>query len=580
MKKALPVFILTLLLSAFFVVSTVNGVTVSSTINSDTTWTKQSSPYTISGTVTVTNGATLTIEPGVTVNIGQGASLQIEGTLTAKGTNTDNIQLNGGGDLVLMPSSPGWNQQTSSGSIIENAVINTLPVTVCNSAKIDNNTLYAFIYLNGGSPEISYNNIVGFINSNQSLQSPVISHNNIAGSIILRGGSPTVSQNVIKGIDTYEQKSDCSAIVLIAQYGPTTRLFNAVITDNTIVSGLDGISSLAEGGLIANNLIANCSRTGLALGTMPETTLYARVENNTITNCATGIDLFNYNSPSPPPPIITQNNFLNNGQYNVDSACGVNLTLTYNWWGTTDASAIQQTIHDHTFDPLVGVISYIPCLTAANPFAYPHDSNSFGNSGATIPPNGNTAAPTPPIQTSDNSTTAPTPTSNSTSFAIESNSTVSEVSFNATASEISFTVNGTAGTTGYVKATISKAFMPNGANIKVYVDGNPVNYTQTSNQEAWIITFIYHHSIHQVRINQEQNPARITLTEGKYLIFIAVGVVAVLLGFLGLIIWVTLGQKHSSKNKAFLPATEQPKQSRKNNCKINNQNPTNLCESM
>ena len=554
MKKTLLAFILTLLLSALFIVSTVNGSIVSSDITSDTTWNKLKSPYTLTGTVTVKNGATLTIEPGVTVNIGQGASLQIEGTLTAKGTSTDNIQLIGGGDLVLMASSPGWNNQTSSGSIIENAVISTLPITVCNSAKIDNNTIYAFIYLHGGSPEISYNNIVGFINSNQSLQSPIISHNNIAGSIILAGGSPTVSQNVIKGIDTYGQKSDCSAIVLIAQYGPTNRLFNAVITDNTIVSGLDGISSLAEGGLIANNLIANCSRSGLALGTMPETTLYARVENNTITNCTTGMNLFNYNimepyAPTPPPPTITQNNFLNNGQYNVNSACGMNLTLTYNWWGTTDASAIQQTVHDHNFDPLVGVISYIPCLAVANPFAYPHANNSFAYLGTIIPPNGNSTNPTPPTQTSDNSTTIPpAPTSNSNSFGIESNSTISELSFNATSSEISFTVNGTTGTTGYVKVTISKAFMPNGANIKVYLDGNPVNYIQTSNQETWIITFTYHHSIHQVRITQEQNPAGPPLTEGKYLIFIAAVIIVALVGFLGLIIWLTLGPKDSRKN--------------------------------
>jgi hypothetical protein len=35
------------------------------TLNVDTTWTAANSPYTVQGTVTIANGVTLTIEPGI-----------------------------------------------------------------------------------------------------------------------------------------------------------------------------------------------------------------------------------------------------------------------------------------------------------------------------------------------------------------------------------------------------------------------------------------------------------------------------------------------------------------------------------
>ena len=169
MKKVLTAFILTLLLlGLFFVASTVFGSNVSNTIDSDATWTKANSPYTLTGSVTVKSGATLTIEPGVTVNIGKDVYLQIDGTLVAKGTNTDNIHLSGAGDVILMPNSTNWNQNTSSGTIIENAIVNGISLTVCNSAKINNNTILGYINVDGGSPQITWNSIAGGVYANES----------------------------------------------------------------------------------------------------------------------------------------------------------------------------------------------------------------------------------------------------------------------------------------------------------------------------------------------------------------------------------------------------------------------------
>ena len=93
------------------------------------------------------------------------------------------------------------------------------------------------------------------------------------------------------------------------------------------------------------------------------------------------------------------------------------------------------------------------------------------------------------------------PSENQNVFFVESNSTVTALAFNSTSSELSFAVSGTSGTTGYVKATIAKSVIQNAENIKVYLDENQLTYQVTSNANAWLLTFTYHHSTHQVSID-------------------------------------------------------------------------------
>lgn len=64
---------------------------VSGPITADTVWTVAASPYVMTGTVTVQDGATLTIEPGVVVRVSSVASLDVFGVLKAIGTEVDRI---------------------------------------------------------------------------------------------------------------------------------------------------------------------------------------------------------------------------------------------------------------------------------------------------------------------------------------------------------------------------------------------------------------------------------------------------------------------------------------------------------
>jgi hypothetical protein len=92
------------------------------------------------------------------------------------------------------------------------------------------------------------------------------------------------------------------------------------------------------------------------------------------------------------------------------------------------------------------------------------------------------------------------PYQNQQNFIFETNSTIYDLNFNATASSLTFNVTGLSGTTGYVKVTIAKSLVANAEDIKVHLDGKPLNYEVTPNANAWLLTFTYGHSSHRVRI--------------------------------------------------------------------------------
>jgi PKD repeat protein len=83
---------------------------------------------------------------------------------------------------------------------------------------------------------------------------------------------------------------------------------------------------------------------------------------------------------------------------------------------------------------------------------------------------------------------------------VESNSTVTTLAFNSNSSELAFTVSGPSGTTGYVKVTIAKNLLANAENLKVYLDGNQLNYSLTETADSWLLTFSYSHSTHRVSV--------------------------------------------------------------------------------
>jgi hypothetical protein len=531
--KPLTALMTTLLLLAMLCVTlTVYGQAGGNTISSDTTWTAANSPYTITLPIVVAGGVTLTIQPGVTVDINQGAYLQVDGALNAVGSGAASIQFTGGGSLILVSDSAGYNPTTGSGCIIQNAKVslNSYNFIVCCSALIETDSITGGIYIGGGSPTISSNKVTGEIDGNESIQAPLITNNTVVGAIYIEAGSPVITKNVVAGIEGSEEfngttylPSLCDAI----DVGPAEQFYpvNAVVTDNTVTCGLNGISA-GEGpsttAIIQNNLVENCSRDGMSISST------SVVENNTLINNNIGMFIFNFYSgpstPAPTLPTVMGNNILHSSQYNIYYQSNMNLTATYNWWGTTDPASIAQTIYDHNSDPSVGgTVIYLPCLTAPNPMAYPNPNAPVITTVATSAP------------ASTTNDTLPTQTTSTNYFSIESNSTVTDLAFNSTSEQLSFTVSGPTGTAGFAKVTIAKTLMPNG-DLQVYMDGKQIPSTKDSNSTYWIITFTYHHSTHRVTINSADQtlPAQTAPIQN---LWILAAVLAALTAFGGIIFY-------------------------------------------
>jgi hypothetical protein len=117
MKKTATALIFLILFSSVIFCVQVRLASASTSVTgiftSDATWTPSGSPYILNGPTAVNKGVTLTIEPGVTVDINN-FYLQVNGTLTAKGSGSSQIQFTNG-MLRFTPASNGWNNQAATG---------------------------------------------------------------------------------------------------------------------------------------------------------------------------------------------------------------------------------------------------------------------------------------------------------------------------------------------------------------------------------------------------------------------------------------------------------------------------------
>jgi hypothetical protein len=85
-------------------------------------------------------------------------------------------------------------------------------------------------------------------------------------------------------------------------------------------------------------------------------------------------------------------------------------------------------------------------------------------------------------------------------FSVSSNSTLTELFFNSSSSELSFSVSGENGTGGYVDAYIPKSLVTNASSLRIYLDGEEIEYSIASQDDSWLLHFTYHHSTHKVAL--------------------------------------------------------------------------------
>ena len=345
---------------------------ISGIISSDTAWTKANSPYTLTGAVAIGKGVILTIEAGTTVNLNN-YYIKVNGTLVAKGSRDERVTFTSSvhlyGSIAFSSTSSSWNEQTASGSIIENAFLDSTSISIERvSPAIISNTIidannYAF-NIDGGSPIISNNSIEGNIGIHNS--SPRITHNTITGGIG-GGGYAIISNNTIR------KGESGSGFGIICE--------NASITSNVISDCEIGVGAFNGLTILEKNLVMN-NRDGIVVGSdavdyATSQDSIATIRHNTIVNNSVGISIQCYPpNPSSPSvinpnivPTIAHNNLQDNTEYNLYLGSTLNLDAVSNWWGTTDESAISQLIYDFRSDFDLGTVTFKPFLTAQDPEA-------------------------------------------------------------------------------------------------------------------------------------------------------------------------------------------------------------------
>lgn len=303
-----------------------SGTQVAGIIYTDTTWTKANSPYTLTGAIGIYQGVTLTIEAGVTVNFNFNY-MQVNGTLVARGTNAEKIQL---ADCIISFTSLSkpWNEQTNTGSIIEYAKIT-------RAGEID------IISISDASPKL--NNIEFWVAASTT--------------IYVAKGAPIISNCTFNNISTWSR-----AFYVIALYDA-----NATVLDNTINGGYYGIRVNWGNSTIKRNVITNCEQALRIDGGFD-------IENNMIAENNIGIYC------SYAWGRIEDNTFQNNRQ-NFRLSSIYNVDATYNWWGTISAQAIGQSIYDYKNDFNLGNVTFIPYLNAPSIHAPTYVNASAGVGG-------------------------------------------------------------------------------------------------------------------------------------------------------------------------------------------------------
>lgn len=317
-------------------VSAQSGTNANGILTRDTLWSKVNSPYTLTGPVAVAEGVTLTIEPGVSVQFSN-HYLQVNGTLVAKGTNSNNIIFeNANGAITFNPSSGAWNEQTKTGSIVENAIVGCY-LYIYGSPKIFNDTIHCGVYVKQGSPTISHNTFSDFYHGL---------------SIDGNGGTVAVTDNTFSGIgDVGIYISDQNTISVIVQR-------------NLLIDCSQGAIMVWSNATIRDNTIINNRNDGIIVRTPLATIMYNNIQNN---------------------------------HPNLSNWISSNVSVPNNWWGTTDASAINQSIYDNKNDFNIGTVNFTPFLTSPNndaPMAL--DTQTNETQPSSLPISSQTPTPTVP----------------------------------------------------------------------------------------------------------------------------------------------------------------------------------------
>jgi parallel beta-helix repeat protein len=388
---------LAVILLASFPLPTLNtllvyaSTTVSGQITSNTIWTKADSPYIVTGNILVSQGATLTIEPGGIVKFDSGRLMQVDGELIARGTQTESIVFTSN-QPAPAPGDWGGIQFTDSsvdaiydgeGNYISGSIMQYCTVEYGNGLDMRDSSLFIDhctirsndgkgIYVSRGSPRIT-NNII----TNHTSEG--------GGGIRIKGGEVIISGNTIN--DNVEQYSGLPPIIggggILVEDDAKVTINGNIINNNAAYYG-GGISICESTATISGNTIsANWAGGGIYIYGSWSMTYWPRkvtIIGNTIKNnskygiyAGAGIVTISLNSIISNKgdgiyfygkPSINYNNIYDNTPYDINNGSYDSTDATNNWWGTTNEATIGAHIYDWVDKTSLGVVTFKPYLTS------------------------------------------------------------------------------------------------------------------------------------------------------------------------------------------------------------------------
>ena len=300
--------------------------------------------------------------------------------------------------------------------------------------------------------------------------------------IAVLGGSPIISGNFLTSHIVV-------GYLLNSEYSSST---NPFISDNILSGGAIQVfigQATIQRNYISEN-IPGIPDDGIPCGIDVSNATTALIQNNTITNNSIGVHIVD----AQPSQTITGNNIENNSENSISSTASGEVTASYNWFGTTDPQAINQSLN--------GPINVSAFLTEPNPEAMPNPAlvvNPINASVENIASSADPSSTTVLAATADGSTVA---------FALEGNVTSQQMS-NVTITDnsatnetqVSFTLTGENGTVGFCNMTIPVGDVPYGTTPVVFIDNATAqNQGYTCDGNNYHVWFTTHFSTHQVSI--------------------------------------------------------------------------------
>ncbi|MEJ2242452.1 MAG: right-handed parallel beta-helix repeat-containing protein [Candidatus Bathyarchaeota archaeon] len=280
-----------------------------------------------------------------------------------------------------------------SGSPIikDNIVTNAIPASIIitrGSPIISNNTISCRLLITNGSPIIS-NNILGdgvHIDAHGGEVTIIDNFVYTRGTydtIFVQSSSAIISNNTITGNNddgiylsgpysffvSYNNISNCVTAISANNPCPLVLQWNLIQNNNDgirifineeVYAPFEGIwkKPVDFPLIITNNQISDNIGTGIVFNHP-----IASIMNNSIYDNDVGIKIQELSDASN-LSIVFNNIYANN--YNIKLDSKPNISVSNNWWGTTDITEINQTIYDFKYDFNLGSINFVPILRTVN----------------------------------------------------------------------------------------------------------------------------------------------------------------------------------------------------------------------